>query len=173
MNYKQKLNNIKHFVFDIDGVLTDGIISVNSEGLESRNFNTKDGIVIKYAIKCGYKISIISGASNNGLKLRLNKLGIKDIFLGSNNKLEDLKTFISNYNLDSKQILYMGDDVSDFSAMEIVGLKCCPYDAASEIREISDYISLKKGGDGCVRDIIEQTLKVQHNWDINKLNQNF
>ena len=173
MNYKQKLNYIKNFVFDIDGVLTNGLISVDSNGLESRNFNTKDGIIIKYAIGCGYKVAIISGAKNKGIELRLKKLGIKDIFLGSNNKLNELKKYIKNNNLKLEETLLMGDDLSDFSPMKVVGLKCCPYDATQEIREISDYISLKKGGHGCVRDVIEQTLMVKDKRNIEKFNQNF
>ena len=172
MNYKEKLNTIETFIFDIDGVFTDGKIIVDSFGKESRSFNTKDGIAVKLANDLGYNIAIITGANNQGIKARLNRLGIKNVFLNSNDKVKDLLTYSKTNNINLEKTLYMGDDLPDTFPMKLVYLKTCPFDAVPEVREISDYISNKNGGEGCVRDIIEQTLKVQGNWDLSKKNQN-
>ena len=172
MSYKEKLNKIKNFVFDVDGVFTDGIIYVDSLGNETRGFNSKDGIVVKKALECGYNIIIISGANNYGILNRLKKLGIKDIYLGSENKSSELNEHMKKNKLNRDETLYMGDDISDLGAMKMVGLKTCPYDAVSEIRNNSDYISPKKGGFGCVRDVLEQTLKLQNKWKIRNSDQN-
>ena len=172
MSYKEKLKKIKNFVFDVDGVFTDGIIYVDSQGNETRGFNSKDGIVVKKALKCGFNIVIISGANNKGILNRLRKLGIKDIYLGSENKSSDLNEHMKINNMKRNETLYMGDDISDLEAMKIVGLKTCPNDAVSEVRNTSDYISPKKGGLGCVRDVLEQTLKVQKKWKIRNSDQN-
>lgn len=172
MSYKEKLNKIKNFVFDVDGVFTDGKIYVDSQGNETRGFNSKDGIVVEKALKCGFNIIIISGANNNGILKRLRKLGIKDIYLGSKNKSSDLNEHMNINNMKRNETLYMGDDISDLEAMKIVGLKTCPNDAVSEVRNNSDYISPKNGGFGCVRDVLEQTLKVQKKWKIINSDQN-
>ena len=172
MSYKEKLNKIKNFVFDVDGVFTDGKIYVDSQGNETRGFNSKDGIVVEKALKCGFNIIIISGANNNGILKRLRKLGIKDIYLGSENKSSELNEHMKKNKLNRDETLYMGDDISDLGAMKMVGLKTCPYDAVSEIRNNSDYISPKKGGFGCVRDVLEQTLKLQNKWKIRNSDQN-
>ena len=172
MSYKEKLNKIKNFVFDVDGVFTNGIIYVDSQGNETRGFNSKDGIVVKKALKCDFNIIIISGANNKGIFKRLSKLGIKDIYLGSENKSSDLNEHMKINNIKRNETLYMGDDISDLEAMKIVGLKTCPNDAVSEVRNNSDYISPKNGGFGCVRDVLEQTLKVQKKWKIINSDQN-
>lgn len=172
MNYKEKLNKIETFVFDIDGVFTDGKIIVDSQGKESRSFNTKDGIAVKLANDLGYNIAIITGANNEGIKARMNRLGIKNVFLNSSDKVKDLLNFAKTNNISLRKTVYMGDDLPDIFPMNLVYLKTCPHDAAPEVREISDYVSNKKGGEGCVRDVIEQTLKVQGNWDLSKKNQN-
>tara|TARA_B100000767_G_scaffold43106_1_gene37039 strand:- start:26 stop:547 length:522 start_codon:yes stop_codon:yes gene_type:complete len=172
MNYKEKLNKIETFVFDIDGVFTDGKIIVDSQGKESRSFNTKDGIAVKLANDLGYNIGIITGANNEGIKARMNRLGIKNVYLNSSDKVKDLINYSKTNNINLGKTVYMGDDLPDTFPMNLVYLKTCPHDAAPEVREISDYISNKKGGEGCVRDIIEQTLKVQGNWDLSKKNQN-
>jgi len=172
MNYKEKLNKIETFVFDIDGVFTDGKIIVDSQGKESRSFNTKDGIAVKLANDLGYNIAIITGANNEGIKARMNRLGIENVFLNSSDKVKDLLNFSKTNNISLRKTVYMGDDLPDIFPMNLVYLKTCPHDAAPEVREISDYVSNKKGGEGCVRDVIEQTLKVQGNWDLSKKNQN-
>lgn len=163
MNYKIKLNFIKAFIFDVDGVLTDGKIFLK-DGSMYRSMNIKDGIAIKLAIKKGYIIGIITGGKDTSVAERLKKLNIKDIYLNSYNKIKDYKKFIKKYNLKNKEILYMGDDFPDYEIMVNVGVATCPLDSCSEIRLISDYISNFKGGEGCVRDVIEQTLKVQSKW---------
>jgi len=172
MNYKEKLHKIKNFIFDVDGVFTDGLIIVDSKGEESRCFNTKDGIVIKLATEIGYNIAIISGANNEGIRARLNRLGVENIFLGSTNKSKDLMNYTKTNNLLLEETMYMGDDLPDISPMNLVGLKICPSDACPEVRNICDYVSSHKGGNGCVRDIIEQVLKTQGKWMFKESHQN-
>jgi 3-deoxy-D-manno-octulosonate 8-phosphate phosphatase (KDO 8-P phosphatase) len=145
---------------------------VDSHGNESRSFNTKDGIAVKLANDLGYNIAVITGANNNGIKARLNRLGIKNVFLNSSDKVKDLLNYSKTNNINLEKTVYMGDDLPDTFPMKLVYLKTCPFDAVPEVREISDYISNKNGGEGCVRDIIEQTLKVQGNWKFSKKNQN-
>ena len=128
-------------------------------------------IAVKLANDLGYNIAVITGANNKGIEARLNRLGVKNVFLNSNDKVKDLLNYSKTNNINLKKTVYMGDDLPDTFPMELVYLKTCPHDAAPEVREISDYISNKKGGEGCVRDIIEQTLKVQGNWDLSKKNQ--
>jgi 3-deoxy-D-manno-octulosonate 8-phosphate phosphatase (KDO 8-P phosphatase) len=146
---------------------------VDSHGNESRSFNTKDGIAVKLANDLGYNIAVITGANNNGIKARLNRLGVKNVFLNSNDKVKDLLYYSKTNNINLEKTVYMGDDLPDTFPMKLVYLKTCPFDAVPEVREISDYISNKNGGEGCVRDIIEQTLKVQGNWNFSKKNQKF
>ena len=172
MNYKEKLHKIKNFIFDVDGVFTDGLIIVDSNGKESRCFNTKDGIAVKLATENGYNVAIISGANNQGVRKRLNRLGVENIFFGSKDKSKDLINFAKINNISLKETVYMGDDLPDLGPMNLVKLKTCPNDAVPEIRNICDYVSPNKGGNGCVRDIIEQVLKVQGKWILNKSNQN-
>lgn len=165
--YKKKLTQIKAFVFDVDGVLTNGGLILYPDGKFLRQMNAKDGYAIKLAIHHGYKIAIITGGREENIKTRLKNLGVHEVFLGANNKLPILKDFIATYKLSSKQILYMGDDIPDLEALQHAGFSCCPNDASYDVKKKSDYISQKKGGEGCVRDIIEQTLKVNNQWDLN------
>ena len=166
-NYKEKLLDINTFIFDVDGVLTDGKVLVTTDGEMYRSVNTKDGYAIKLAIEKGFKIIIISGGLNEGVKKRFKSLGVIDIYLGAENKIEIFNQIIKHTKIDINRIVYMGDDIPDLEVMKKVGLSCCPSDAAPEIKDISDYISYKKGGKGCVRDIIEQTLRVQNKWNNN------
>ena len=163
-SYKEHLNQITTFVFDIDGVLTDGTILVTTEGEILRTMNIKDGFALKSAVDRGYNVCIISGGSNEGVRVRLHGLGIKDIYLGAHHKTETLFEYLKLKNVKSENVLYMGDDIPDFLVMQEVGLPCCPQDAVAEIKEISKYISHKNGGMGCVRDVIEQVIKVQGKW---------
>ena len=164
MSYKEKLIKIKNFVFDVDGVFTDGSIIVDNSGNELRVFSTRDGIAVKLATDKGYNFCVISGGKNEGVRKRLNKLGIKNVYLGVNNKMEVFKSFMNDNNLKTSETMFMGDDIPDIQILKMVGLSCCPNDAANEVREVADYISIKKGGEGCVRDIIEQILTIQKNW---------
>ena len=164
MSYKEKLIKIKNFVFDVDGVFTDGSIIVDNSGNELRVFSTRDGIAVKLATDKGYNFCVISGGKNEGVRKRLNRLGIKNVHLGVNNKMEVFKSFMNDNNLKTSETMFMGDDIPDIQILKMVGLSCCPNDAAKEVRELVDYISIKKGGEGCVRDIIEQILTIQKNW---------
>ena len=164
MNYKEKLNHIKTFIFDVDGVLTDGKILLHHSGEQIRIMNVKDGMAIREAIKKGYLVAIISGGKSQGLIKRFKHLKINDIYLACDDKKDALSDLMHIHKLDSQSVLYMGDDINDLEVMKEVGLRSCPHDAVPEIKAIADYISLKNGGQGCVRDVIEQTLKVQGKW---------
>ena len=163
-NYKELLKEITTFILDVDGVLTNGKILVTSKGKMLREMNTKDGFIIKYALDKGFKIFIISGGTNKGVKERLKDLGIEEIFLGEHTKKDTYDKLIKKYNLKKNEIVYMGDDIPDIPVMKKIGVPCCPNDAVPDVKEISIYISKKNGGQGCVRDIIEQTLRVQNKW---------
>lgn len=165
-SYKEYLKHITTFVFDVDGVLTDGKILVNTEGEMFRSMNIKDGYALKTAVEKGYHVCVISGGNNEGVRIRLNNLGIKDVHLGTHHKTQTLIDYLKKNNLKKENVLYMGDDLPDLFVMQEVGLPTCPQDAIPEIKEISKYISHKKGGKGCVRDVIEQVLKVQNKWAI-------
>ena len=163
-SYKELLPDISTFIFDVDGVLTDGSVTITTSGELLRKMNIKDGYALKTAVDAGFNVCIISGGSNEGVRKRLQGLGITDIYLGAHDKIEQLNEYFDIYDIDSEQVMYMGDDLPDFYVMQQVGLPCCPQNAAPEIKSISKYISHKNGGEGCVRDIIEQTLKVQNKW---------
>lgn len=165
-SYKEIMNNITTFIFDVDGVLTDGTVHVSQTGEMLREMNIRDGFAMKAAIESGYHVCIISGGSNEGVRIRLRNLGITDIHLGSPDKVETFKEYIDVYNIKPEQVLYMGDDIPDYHVMQLVGLPTCPQDAAPEIKGISNYISHKNGGKGAVRDVIEQVMKVQEKWNI-------
>lgn len=163
-NYKAYLQHITTFVFDIDGVLTEGLVMITSDGELLRSMTVRDGYAIKTAIRKGYRVCAISGGLNKGVTSRLNGLGITDVFLGVEDKLTQLLAYLETHAIRAENVLYMGDDIPDLSPMRHVGLPCCPNDAVAEIKEICSYISHKNGGKGCVRDVIEQVLKVQGNW---------
>jgi 3-deoxy-D-manno-octulosonate 8-phosphate phosphatase (KDO 8-P phosphatase) len=159
-----KLSQITAFVFDVDGVLTDGTVLVTESGEQLRRFSIKDGYALQLAVKRGFKIAIITGGRSQSIVSRLTSLGISDVYLGVEHKTEKFEEFLLGYDLNADQILYMGDDVPDYPVMKLVGLPTCPADAAEEIKSISAYISPVKGGQGCVRDVIEKVLKVQGLW---------
>jgi len=163
-SYKEYLSNIKALIFDVDGVLTDGTVNITTEGELYRTMNIKDGYALKTAVDQGLHVCIISGGSNEGVRKRLHGLGITDIHLGTHQKTETLHKYLKDNNLKPENALYMGDDIPDYYVMQEVGLPCCPQDAVPEIKELSKYISHKNGGKGCVRDIIEQVMKVQGKW---------
>ena len=166
-SYKEYLNHITTFIFDVDGVLTDGTVTVTTKGEMLRTMNIKDGYAIKTAVDQGFKVCAISGGSNEGVRLRLQGLGVTDIYLGAQNKIEQMNEFLHNYDIKLENVLYMGDDIPDYPTMKLAGLPCCPQDAAPEIKEICSYVSHKNGGKGAVRDVIEQVLKVQGKWNAN------
>ena len=163
-NFKEDLSRVKAFIFDIDGVLSQQTIVLNSFGVPNRTVNLRDGYAIQLAVKKGYCIGIISGSRSKEYKKRLKLLGVNDIYLKSHNKVIDFNTFIKKYNLNKSDVLFMGDDIPDFEVMKEAGIPVCPSDADSEIKQVSSYISDKKGGEGCVRDVIEQVLRLHNNW---------
>ena len=163
-NYKNFLPHIKTFIFDVDGVLTDGKILITNEGELLRSFDTKDGYAMKCALVQGYKIVIITGGRNQGVEDRFKELGVFDIYMGAHHKIDAYRDLMDNYDLDPETILYVGDDIPDIPVMEKVGLGCCPSDAVSDVKAMANYVSHKKGGEGCVREIIEQVLRVQGKW---------
>jgi len=168
-NYKELFCDVKAFVFDIDGVLTDSRIMVMENGQMVRTMNTRDGYAIQYAVKNGYIIGIISGGKSEPTRERLTKLGIHNVYLGISDKLDSLKEFMHIHELKYDNILYMGDDMPDYEVMQKCGIPCCPKDSVQEIKDLSVYISDKTGGDGCVRDVIEQVMKIHKKWMKNKV----
>lgn len=163
-NYKEELSNIKAFVFDVDGVFSDCRVSLFPSGEMVRTMNIKDGYAIQLAVKKGYPVAIITGGFSKAVKKRFQYLGVKDIYLRSSSKLDDLQHFISRNHLTIEEVLYMGDDIPDLKVMQHVGFPACPADAAEEIKSVSKYISDRNGGSGCVRDIVEQVMKLQGKW---------
>ena len=165
-SYKEVMNDITTFIFDIDGVLTDSSVHITESGEMLRIMNIRDGFAMKAAIESGYHVCIISGGKNEGVRIRLRNLGITDIHLGSPDKVETFKEYIELYNIKPEQVLYMGDDIPDYHVMQLVGLPTSPQDASPEIKAISKYISHKNGGKGAVREVIEQVMKVQGKWHL-------
>ena len=162
--FKEKLKNIKGFVFDVDGVLSLDITPLDENGDPMRTANIKDGFAIRYALQTGYKVAIITGANTQRVKLRYKKLGVEHIYLNSFNKTECLDDIIAKTGLKKDEILYMGDDLVDVPIMKEIGIPTCPIDAVPEVKAVSLYISDKKGGEGCVRDVMEQVMRSQGKW---------
>ncbi|KOP35988.1 HAD-IIIA family hydrolase [Flavobacterium sp. WLB] len=163
-SYKEMMNDITTFIFDVDGVLTDSSVFVTTEGEILRTMNIRDGYAMKAAVESGYHVCIISGGSNEGVRVRLKNLGIKDIHLGTPDKVKTFEEYTKTYNIKPEQVLYMGDDIPDYHVMKLVSLPACPQDAVPEIKNICRYISHVKGGKGAARDVIEQVMKVQGKW---------
>ena len=163
-SFLNQLKDISTFIFDVDGVLTDGNVFVTDDGRQSRAFSIRDGLALQWAIRNNYNVCAISGSRSEAVRHRLNGLGVKDVFLASHNKTHVLRKYLQEKNVKPEHVLYMGDDVSDLDAMNIAGLHTCPADAVEEIKAVSAYISPFAGGKGCVRDIIEKVLKIQQKW---------
>jgi 3-deoxy-D-manno-octulosonate 8-phosphate phosphatase (KDO 8-P phosphatase) len=162
----EDFKQIKHFIFDIDGVLTDGSLLLLNDGQYLRTMNIKDGYALQLAVKKGYSITIISGATGDVLTARFKGLGITDVHLGISDKLTLLQKITFEKNIDTTCCLYMGDDMPDYEAMKLVGIASCPADAVNEIKSISQYKAIAKGGEGCAREVIEKTLKQNDHWDL-------
>jgi len=163
-NYKEQLKHINTFIFDYDGVLTEGSIIMTNMGEAYRISNVKDGYALQLARKKGYRVAVISGAHSESMVQRLASVQITDVFLGVDNKLEVYKNYLFQHGLRNEQVLFMGDDIPDYEVMTEAGVSACPADASEEIKAVSQYISHLGGGKGCVRDVIEQVLKVQGKW---------
>jgi 3-deoxy-D-manno-octulosonate 8-phosphate phosphatase (KDO 8-P phosphatase) len=163
-NFKEGLTKVKAFIFDIDGVLSLQTIGLNVFGVPNRTVNLRDGYALQLAVKKGYHIAIISGSNSKDYRKRLNQLGITDIYLNSRSKLLHYKHFRDKYSLSDSDILFMGDDIPDYEVMKAAGVPACPSDADSEIKHVALYISDKKGGEGWVRDVVEQVLRLHNKW---------
>ena len=164
MNYLEKFRYIRTFIFDVDGVLTDGKIILAESGQQLRAMNVKDGYAIKQALNQSYNVVIISGAYSEGVANRLDYLGVEDYFLGVDDKVDIFEDYIESRNLDAGEVLFMGDDLPDYPLMRLVGLPVCPSDAVPEVLDLAQYVSPHKGGDACVRDVIEKVMRLQGKW---------
>lgn len=162
--FLEQLKQITTFIFDVDGVLTNGDILAADSGEFLRSFNIKDGYALQLAVKRGYRVCIISGGTGTAMQKRFEGLGIPDIFLGVTDKVAIYHSLLARYNIHAPEILYMGDDIPDLKIMQLVGLATCPSDAVPEIKAISQYISPYTGGKTAVRDVIEKVLRVQYQW---------
>ncbi|MCX6237197.1 MAG: HAD hydrolase family protein [Bacteroidia bacterium] len=171
--FKEELTKVKAFVFDIDGVLSAATQVLAPDGETIRTSNLKDGFALVYAIRTGYPVCVITGGKTIEVIKRCEKIGIKDLYAGSLKKLPGLYDFMEKYSLKAEEVMYMGDDLPDYPAMKVAGVPVCPKDAAPEIKAISHYISDKNGGEGCVRDVLEQVLRAQGKWiDCETMNWN-
>ena len=163
-DFDQLFKPITTFIFDFDGVMTDGTVFCDFEGHPLRATNVKDGYALQLATKLGYNVAVISGAVCPSMIVRMNSLGETDVFTGIPNKVLKLKEYMLEKKLKAEEIIFMGDDIPDLQVMKSVGLPACPADAADEIKQISQFVSQRGGGKGCVRDVIERVLKVQGKW---------
>lgn len=162
----EKFREINTFIFDVDGVLTDGRLLITEKGELLRSMNAKDGLAMKLALNANYRIIIITGGNSIGVIDRLKALGIEQVYGSIGDKLKKYEEILSLFDLNEEHILYMGDDLPDYSVMRRVGMPCCPADAVQEVKSVSRYISHKKGGEACVRDVIEKVLKLNGDWPI-------
>lgn len=161
-------SRINTFIFDVDGVLTDGSVLSFASGEHARRFYIKDGYALEKAVQNGYNIIIITGGFEEGVMHRLKFLGVKDIFMGVKDKIKVFNDYRESRDIDTSRILYMGDDIPDLKMLKLVGLPCCPNDAVGDIREVCSYVSPFDGGRGAVRDVIEKTMKAQGKWHIDQ-----
>ena len=161
------LNKIRAIIFDIDGVLSAETITMGPDGMPLRTVNIKDGYAIQLAMKLGFRIIIITGANTPSVRVRYEGLGVEDVCLGCAVKIETYDSLLAKYGLTDEEVMYMGDDIPDLEIMRRVGCPVCPKDACPEIRDVSLYVSDRKGGYGCGRDVIEQVLRAQGKWVMN------
>jgi 3-deoxy-D-manno-octulosonate 8-phosphate phosphatase (KDO 8-P phosphatase) len=165
MNILSSFKNIRGFVLDVDGVLTDGSLLVLDDGQMARRMNIKDGYALQLAIKKGYQLLVLSGGVSAAVRIRLERLGITHIEMNVVNKQERMAAFATTHKLSREQLLFMGDDIPDLLPMSAAGVGCCPADAVPEIKAVANYISPLNGGWGCVRDVIEKVLKLNDDWN--------
>lgn len=162
--FLEQLKHITTFIFDIDGVLTNGDIIASDSGEFLRTFNIKDGYALQLVVKKGYHVCIISGGKGAAMEKRFEGLGITNVFLGVSDKVAVYNSFLEQHKLSASEVLFMGDDIPDLKVMKLVGIATCPADAVPEIKAVSQYISPYTGGKTAVRDVIEKVLKVQQKW---------
>ncbi len=168
MNVLELFKNVTTFVFDVDGVLTDGTVLVLENGLQARRMNIKDGLALQMALKNGFRVLVISGGNSKPVEERLNKLGVKDVYMNVGDKKAFIHKHIMENGLRWEELLFMADDLPDLESLKTAGVAACPADAVQEAKEVAHYISPINGGFGCVRDIIEKVLKVQDKWIFDK-----
>lgn len=164
MELFEKLRKVKAFIFDVDGVLTDGKILMTEAGEQLRAFDIKDGYALRALVDLKIPIAVISGGNSVGVRKRLEYLGITKVFLGASDKKSIIDQCLQGWKLQATDILFMGDDLPDLVAMQLVGFSCCPRDASEEVKAVSHYISHRDGGHGAVRDVVEKVLKLQDRW---------
>lgn len=150
----------------MDGVLTDGNLLIDNENNWLRKMNIRDGYALQLAVQSGYEILVISGSNSSPVLKRLNRLGVTGVFMKVTQKEEFLKKYVDERKLSIDELLFMGDDIPDYYCMKMAGIAACPADASFEIKEIASYISPFKGGEGCVRDVIEKVLKLNNKWPL-------
>lgn len=168
LNFKQRLTKISTIMFDIDGVMTDGKVLVMESGEMVRNIYSKDGYALNQAVNKGFRVVIISGGNNIAISAALARNGVTDVFIKQHDKMACYVDYIKLHDLKDEEIIFMGDDLPDYDIMSRVGVAACPNDAVPEVKSICQYVSPRNGGEGCVRDIIEQVMKVQGKWAIEK-----
>ncbi|HZW64264.1 MAG TPA: HAD hydrolase-like protein [Hanamia sp.] len=166
MQILKRFKLITTFIFDMDGVLTDGNILIDKDNNWLRSMNVRDGYALQLAVKSGYRVVVISGSNSGPVTERLKRLGIKEVFMNVTSKADFLKEYMKINNLHSEEVLFMGDDIPDYFCMKMAGISACPSDAALEIRDAASYISNCRGGDGCARDVVEKVLKLNGHWQL-------
>ena len=166
MTLTARFQHITTFVFDVDGVLTNGMVYVFDDGQQVRRMSIKDGYALQLAVKKGYRVLVISGGNSPAVVSRLHKLGIRDVHMGVMDKRAVLEQYMNDQQLSKDELLFMGDDIPDYGVMQMVGLPCAPGDAAPEIRKVAVYISRLDGGMGCVREVIEKVMKLNGHWEL-------
>lgn len=164
MNLLTLFEKITTFIFDVDGVLTDGTVLVLRDGLQARRMHIRDGLALQMALRQGYRVKVISGGNSPEVMDRLQRLGVTDINMSVLDKRKLVEAYLQEQGVEPEQALYMGDDLPDVAPLQAVGLAVCPVDAVPEVKAVCQYISPLAGGNACVRDVIEKTLRVQGRW---------
>ena len=165
---ENRLQNIKAFVFDVDGVLTDGGLLADLQGEFYRTFDAKDGFALRMAMMHGYHLGIITGGRSESIKMRFIACGVKteDIYLASRDKMEDFADFCKRNGLKAEEVMYFGDDLPDAPVMIACGCGVAPADAVEEVKEIADLVSTRPGGKGCARECIERVMRLHGEWQL-------
>ncbi len=164
MNHLEPFHAVSTFIFDVDGVLTNNQVLVMEDGQLLRHMSIRDGYALKRAVRQGYRVCVITGGESEGVRKRLNKLGVTDVYMGRQEKTEAFESYVRKFEIDYEEILYMGDDLPDYPPLRKVGLPACPADAVPEVMTIAKYISPYNGGAGCARDVIEKVLRLHGKW---------
>ena len=162
INYDLRM--IRAVIFDVDGVLSAETVGMDQEGMPIRTMNIKDGYAIQLAVKMGLRVAIMTGGSSQAIVSRYEYLGVKDIFMSCAVKMETYEAFLKQYGLTDEEVIFMGDDIPDYEVMQRVGCPCCPADACAEVKAVATYVSQRRGGEGCARDVLEQVMQAQGLW---------